>query len=104
MTVDPNLAIAVNAIKLNKQQLPFCSVRHRETLAVPTQSARQCAAADPGGMLFAEFAFNAPVVRQVQLSPLRIVEARIMSIRDVAEFKAPILIKQHSFSRARIRR
>ena len=56
----------------------------------------------PAGCLFTELAFDAPVVRQVQLPPLRIVQIDVLSISDIAKLKAPVLVERHSFSRPRI--
>jgi hypothetical protein len=42
-------------------------------------------------------------VGQIELPPLRIVQTRVLRVRDIAEMKAPTLIKRDSFTRPRIR-
>lgn len=102
MTVDPHLAIAVNAVELDKYRLPFRSQGHREGLAVPTNAARQRAAASARRSFLTELAFDAPVVRQIQTTPLGIVQIRVLSVGNIAKLKAPILVERNSFARPRI--
>lgn len=102
MTVDPDLAIAVDAVKLDKDRLPFCSQGHGEGLAIPANAARQCAAASAGWSFFTELTFDAPVMREIQLPPPRIVQIHILSVGNIAELKAPILVERDSFAGPRI--
>ena len=102
MIVDPDLAVSIDAIKLDKDRLPFCSHGHGEGLAIPANAARQCAAACARRSLLTELTFDTPVVRQIQPAPLRIVQIKILSVGNVAELKAPILVERNSFPRPRI--
>src|ERR1041384_928334 len=103
LPINPNLAVAIHAIKLDKDQLSFRSHRNSERLAIPTQPARQGAATSPRRRVFTKFAFDAPIVRQIELAPLLIVQPRVLSISDVTEMKPPTLIERDSFIRPRIR-
>src|ERR1700741_1033384 len=102
VTLDPNLAVAIDALKLDVDQLSFGSKRNREGLAIPTQATGQCAAACAGGSILTKLAFDTEIVGQIQLPPLRIVQSPVLSVRDVAEMKAPVFIEGNSFPGARI--
>ena len=102
MIVDPHLAISIDAVKLDEDRLPFCSHGHSEGLAIPANAARQCTAASTRRSFFTELTFDTPVVRQIQPSPLRIVQIHILSVGNIAELKAPVLIERDSFAGTRI--
>ena len=102
MFVDPDLAIAIDPVEFDKDRLPFRSQGHGKGLAIPTNAAGQCAAASARRSLLTELAFNAPVVGQIESSPLRIVQIHILSVGNFAELKAPILVERNSFAGSRI--
>ena len=102
VTVDPNLAIAIDAVKLDKDRLPFRSHGHREGLPIPADAARQRAAASARRSLFTELTFDAPIVRQLKSSPLRIVQTSVRPVGNITELKAPILVERDSCAGPRI--
>ena len=102
MTVDPDFAITVDAVKLDKDRLPFRSHGHREGLPIPADTARQRAAASARRSLLTELTFNTPIVRQIKSSPLRIVQTSVRPVGNITELKAPILVEQDSFAGPRI--
>ena len=73
-----------------------------ESLAIPTDATGQCAATGSRRRLLTELAFDTPVVREIQLPPLRIVQVYVLSTRYIAKVKAPVLIENYSFPRPRI--
>src|SRR5689334_13209904 len=100
--VDPDLAIAIHAIKLDEDLFSLGSERDIEVLAIPTDAAGQRSTTCSSRRLFTELTFNAPVVRQIKLPPLRIIQADVLSTRNFTKMKAPALIKNHPFPRPRI--
>src|SRR5688572_4825745 len=102
VTVDPNLAVAIDAVKFNEDQFSLCSCGGSKGLAIPGQPAWQCSAARAGRVFFTKFTFNAPIMREVQLSPMRIIQQHVLPVLDVAKLKAPILIERNSLSWSRI--
>ncbi|HEX6648458.1 MAG TPA: hypothetical protein VF075_02925 [Pyrinomonadaceae bacterium] len=50
----------------------------------------------------AEFAFDTPIVWQIQLPPLRIIETRVLRARDIAKTKAPVLTEGDCSSGTRV--
>ena len=102
MAIDPNLAVAIDAVEIDKDQLaPGCQW-NTECLAVPASAAGQRAASSARRILLVEFAFNAPIMRQIQLPPLRIVQVWILSIAYVTKMKAPVLIEANRLAGPRI--
>src|SRR5436305_12718496 len=65
VSVDPDFAVAVDAIEFNEGQLPFRSCGNRKRLAIPTDTARQRSTPRTCRILLIEFAFDTPVVRQI---------------------------------------
>src|SRR6185369_11508378 len=104
LTIDPDLAVAIHTIKLNKHQLSFGSHWDSERLPIPTHATGQCAATSPRRRVLTKLALDTPVVRQIELPPLRIVQSRVLRVRNLTKVKPPILSKQNSFSRTRIRK
>ena len=102
MIVDPHLAISIDAVKLDEDRLPFCSHGHGEGLAIPANAARQCTAASTRRSFFTELTFDTPIVRQIQSSPLRIVQTSVRPVGNITEPKAPILVERDSFTGPRI--
>ena len=102
VTVDPNLTVAIDAVKVDEDLFPLAVHGHRECLAIPAEATGQRAAAGAGRGLFTELAFDTPVVRQIQLPPLSIVETRVLHVRDIAKLKAPILVEGDFFTGSRI--
>src|SRR5689334_8660124 len=102
MTIEPNFAVAIDAVKLDEDQLSFCSCGNDECLAIPADTAGQRSATGTGRILLVKSAFDTPVVWQVQSPPLRVVETRVLRTGDVAKPKAPVLVERDCFSGTRI--
>src|SRR5204863_5541512 len=91
--VDPDFAVAIDAVEIDENALPLVGCGHRKCLAVPSDSARQRAAGGTCGVLLAEVALDAPVVGQVQLAPRGVIERRLLRAGDIAKMKAPTVIE-----------
>src|SRR5712692_7937056 len=85
MTVDPYLAVAIDAVEVNEHQLAFRGFRNVESLAIPSQAAGQGPSAGASRIPFIEFPFDAPVVWQIQPPPLCIIKVRALAVDNVAK-------------------
>ena len=65
-----------------------------ETLAITADAAWQCTATGAGRRLFTELAFDAPVVRQIEPPPPRVVEVRRLGPLRAAALEAPVVVEQ----------
>src|SRR5713101_2211875 len=74
LPVDPHLAVAIDAVEFDEDQLAGIGRRNGERLAIPPHAARQRAAPHARGILFAEFSLDAPVVRHIERAPAGIGE------------------------------
>src|SRR6185369_7222963 len=97
VAVDPDLAVAIDAVKFNEDQFSFGGSGHRKGLAIPAKPTGQRAASCARRSVFIELPFDTPVVRQVELPPLRIVETRVLCVGNVAEIEAPVLVERDGF-------
>src|SRR5437773_2440437 len=102
MAIDPNLAVAIDAIEIDQDELALSRQWNTECLAVPANAAGQCAASSARRILLVEFAFNAPIMRQIQFPPVGIIEIWILSVGNIAQMESPRLIETHCLSRSRI--
>src|SRR5215203_176342 len=102
MAVDPDLAVTVNAVKFDENKRASGGCGNHENFAIPAETAGQRATAGAGRMFLAELAFNAPVVWQIELAPLRIVETDVLSVSHFAEVKTPVLVEGSSLSGTRV--
>src|SRR6516164_4338990 len=73
MTIDPNLGIVIDAIKFNRNQLVGLGGIDLEMFSIPSDAARGIAIS--ASELGAKGAIAAPVMRQVNVLPGRIVKA-----------------------------
>src|SRR5688500_7804510 len=64
MSIDPHFAVAIYAIKFNENVLILCGCWQGKCFAVPANTGWQGRLVGRTRMLFAELAFNAPIVRQ----------------------------------------
>ena len=103
VTVDPDFTVAIDALEFDEDLFSFCACGNRKRLAIPAKATRQCAAARAGRSVFTETAFDTPVVRQIQLTPLRLAQRSVLSVGNIAEVKAPVLIERDSLPGPRIR-
>src|SRR6267378_1611455 len=100
VAVQPHLSIHVDAVKLNQKAFSLLFIRHREAFAIPGRAAGCEPAAhltDRIGLkrrMSAGKIFNTPVVREVQRSPLRVIEIGLLRALSTAAMKTPGRIKQ----------
>src|SRR5215471_8057694 len=100
--VDPNLAVAIDAVEVNEQLLLFRARRHGKCLSIPTSATGQRAAPSARRILLVESAFDAPVMRQIQLPPSRVIEICVLGVRHITKMKAPVLIEANGLVRPRV--
>src|ERR1035437_1092487 len=96
-TVDPDGAVAIHAIETDGDFPATRGDREGERLPVPGAAARQKARA--ARVLRAVGAFDRPIVRQADLSPILIGEGCRLSLIEVAQMKAPPVIEELAFAR-----
>jgi hypothetical protein len=70
MSIDPKLAVSIDAVEVDENEFLFCICRHPEGLAIPAHAARQRSTSSPRRILLVKSAFDTPVMRQIQLPPL----------------------------------
>src|SRR4030095_5040989 len=93
VAINPNFTVAINTIEIDEDKLSFRPRREIKRLAIPTNPARKRSTASSSGTLLVEFSFDAPIMRQIQRAPLRIVESFILTIRNIAKMKTPICVE-----------
>jgi len=93
VSVDPHFAVPVHSVEFDERQLFPVRFGKSECLSVPSYAARQRPSAHAGRIVFAEFAFDAPVVRNIEQSPMRIIKGRDLSVFQIAKMKMPCLPK-----------
>ena len=93
MAVDPDLRVVVHAVELDRDELVFVRRVQLEMLAIPADAAGGVAVA--AAVLGAERSFDAPVVRQVDLTPAGVVERGHDRGGEVALAESPVKIKIH---------
>ena len=103
MAIDPNLAVAIDAVEIDQDELALSRQWNTECLAVPANAAGQCAASSARRILLVEFAFNAPIMRQIQFPPDGIIEIWILSVGNIAQMEAPVWIEANRLAGPRIR-
>src|SRR4030095_3191899 len=96
VSIDPDLAVPIHTVELNEDQPSITALRNRKSLPIPSSAPGQCATAMAGGMLFTEFAFDTPVMRKIELAPRRIIQSNVLSVRNISQVKAPLLVARHS--------
>ncbi len=91
VSVDPDFTVIVYPSKIYKNLPPRFIFRNNKSLSVPPRPARKisCTAV----IVFTEGAFNAPVVREINKSPLRIVQPCFLAIRNIPLKKSPAGVK-----------
>ena len=99
MTVQPDFAVPVNAVKINIDHFPFVAFRQFEVFPIPPCSARQRTASRSCRVIEGEIRLDAPVVRQVQYPPIAVIRTGSRSIGlFFCQGKAPIPVKGYSFT------
>jgi hypothetical protein len=93
------LGVLVDAVEFDGD-LPIAVLRReREPLAIPGDAARSIART--AGVLWAERALNAPVVRKLNGAPRRVIEAGVKASWFVAELKSPAEVEIDIMARSR---
>src|SRR6266853_1606004 len=76
--VNPHVAVSHDAVEVYEDSPVSFRRRQSEMLAIPAYACRKKTARAARRVLFIKRAFNAPVVRHVQLSPRRNVETNLL--------------------------
>src|SRR5262249_40732614 len=87
--VDPHLAVHVHAVEIDENLLGRRSLIERERLAIPTDAAVEIPAARARRRARIERQLDAPVVRQIEAAPRRIVEGGALRTGNVAAIELP---------------
>src|SRR5689334_17048613 len=93
MAIHPYFAVAVYAIKFNKYIFILCSGRQRKCFAVPANTCWQGSLVGRARIFFTEFALNAPVVWQVECSPVVIIITGLFGNSGIAQKEFPVVVK-----------
>jgi hypothetical protein len=91
--IDPDIAVVIDAVELDGDFLIAIRRRQPEMLAIPPDAVRRPSVRSAARRVLAERALDAPVVRQLELSPARIVERRSLRVADVALEKLPVEVE-----------
>ncbi len=94
--VDPDIAVHVDAVELEPRFPLACAGREPEDPAVPADSRREVATAPAGRGVLPRRPLDAPIVRQVQRTPLPVVEAGLVSTGWIARGEAPAWIHRQA--------
>ena len=81
--IDPDLAVHVDAVKIDGDFLAFVRFGNRECLAIPPHPSGKIADGRTPGHFGIIGQLNTPVVRHIQHAPLRVVETRSFRTRRV---------------------
>ena len=99
MPVQPDFTVPVNAVEINIDDLPLVAFRQFEMFPVPSRSAGQRTASGSRRVIEGEIRLDAPVVRQVQDSPIAVILIGCGSIGLwFSQGKAPFLVERDSFT------
>ncbi len=88
-------AVHVDTVELNEDLLSRACSRQREGLSVPPGAAIEVPAASAGCRALVERERDAPIVRNIERRPRRIVESRGLRAAHVAEMELPGGVKAH---------
>ena len=84
MAVDPHLTVFVNTIEINENTAFQIGRRYLKRFPVPPNSAGQSASSGSCRIGFTKFAFDAPIVGQIEVAPgLRIAQRAIARIAQL---------------------
>ena len=93
LAVEPYVAIHVDAVELDPDVAVFRFRGRGEGLAIPADAAVEVSAAFARRGVRIEGAFDAPVVRHIELPPGRVVEIGVLAILDLAQMEPPIAVE-----------
>src|SRR5664280_1979505 len=91
VSVYPDFAVIVNPVKTDKHFTVCLIRRNYKRFTIPSYSTRQKSCGT--GVGFIEISFDAPVVRQIQQMPGRIIQPGILAVSYVTFVKFPVEIK-----------
>ena len=89
MAVDVDGAVHVHAIKVYVEAFALVRLVHGKGFAVPAHASGQRASASARRIVFRKIALDGPIVRQVQLPPLRVVVGGLRGIGNIAKPECP---------------
>src|SRR5207247_4419880 len=99
--VDPDVAVHVDAVELERRDAAARTGRHPERRAVPADSRGEVAAAPARRGVLGGRPFDTPIVRQVQAAPQVVVERGPLDAGRVPERESPVRIHGQALSLAR---
>ena len=97
--IPPDIAVGQDAIELDPHPLALCIGRDLDLLAIPCHAGRKPPAGAGGRCVFIETSLDAPIVRDVEFPPLRIIEAGKFSALCLPLMERPCGIEGNNGSR-----
>ena len=94
VAVDPHVTVLVDAVKHHRDMRGGILLWHGERLAVPPDAAGQVATAPSARVVLAEWALDAPVMREINAAPGAVVVGGRLSARYVLLDKGPTRIER----------
>ena len=96
--VDEDLGVHIDPVEVDEELPSLVFGIDLKRLAIPSDAARQGASARARGVILAKIALDGPVVREVQLAPRAIVEARLGGFGNFAQVERPILVEVYALA------
>ena len=93
MSIDPDLSIHGDTVKFDENLLILGSFRQVETLAIPSKPAGQVTSGCSGGSVGIKGPLDAPVVRKVELPPLRVIKSSLLGPLGIPLQEEPVGIE-----------
>ena len=93
MTINPHIAILHHSIKFYRHQFLLIARRQGKLLPIPSHAARQKRSRPTRQIGRRKRTFNAPVVRQINYAPSRIIIARLLRAGDVTFGEMPMRVE-----------
>jgi hypothetical protein len=76
MVIDPDFGVHIYPVEIDKKTFPRIGRQYLESFAIPPNTAGQGSAANSGRVIGTKRAFDAPIVRQSQRSPIAVIKGR----------------------------
>src|SRR5580704_8056714 len=89
MSVDPDFAVLVDSIEFYGDLAVLIRRRDAEAFPIPADAGRRVGAGAAAGLVLREWAFDAPVVRQVEAAPGCVGESGLLRARRIALEELP---------------
>src|SRR5215475_11349516 len=102
LTVQVDGRVAVNPIKLNAHALASPSGRRLKRFPIPADTAREKALTGAARIVLVRLTLDAPIVREIQLSPRSVRVVRRFRTGGVTEIETPVVIRTKRQARLRL--